>query len=168
MVVGDIKAQISEHMTRRRGQRVGLLFDEFNVFASSSVVDVVNKSRSAGFEALLSFQSLADIDVLDKGQEVRRQIIQNCNTLIVQLQNDAKDAEELARAIGTKPSMLLTQQVSTEGTTGLGSVRPEREFKVHPDQIKELRVGEAYVKRHTAKGVEVKKIWVRQPKAVRK
>jgi hypothetical protein len=168
LVVGDIKAQISEHMTRRRGQRVGLLFDEFNVFASASVVDVVNKSRAAGFEALLAFQSLADIDVLDKGPEIRRQIIQNCNTLIVQRQNDPKDAEELARALGTKPSMLVTQQITTEGTTGLGSVRPEREFRVHPDQIKELRVGEAFVKRHTAKGVDVRKVWVRRTQEVRK
>jgi hypothetical protein len=168
LVVGDIKAQISEHMARRRGQRVGLLFDEFNVFASASVVDVVNKSRAAGFEALLAFQSLADIDVLDKGPEIRRQIIQNCNTLIVQRQNDPKDAEELARALGTKPSMLVTQQITTEGSTGLGSARPEREFKVHPDQIKELRVGEAFVKRHTAKGVEVRKVWIRRPKESRK
>ncbi|MCL1874908.1 MAG: hypothetical protein FWF87_01455 [Synergistaceae bacterium] len=72
------------------------------------------------------------------------------------------------RALGTKPSMIVTQQVTTEGATGMGSVRPEREFKVHPDQIKELRIGEAYIKRHTIKSVEVKKVWIRQPKAARK
>jgi hypothetical protein len=165
LVVGDIKAQISEHMTRRRGQRVGLLFDEFNVFASATVVDVVNKSRAAGFEALLAFQSLADIDVLDKGEEIRRQIIQNCNTLIVQRQNDPQDAEELSRVMGTKNSMLITQQISTDGSTGMGSARPERAFKVHPDWIKELKVGEAYVKRHTSTGLEIKKVWIRQPKS---
>ena len=161
LVVADIKAQVSEHMQRRPGQRVGVLFDEFNVFASASVVDVVNKSRAAGFEALLAFQSLADIDVLPKGEEIRRQIIQSCNTLIIQRQNDPKDAEELALAFGTQPDMKMTYQVSTEGTTGLGSSRPVKEFKVHPDDIKELRVGEAYVKRHTPRGMEVKKVFIR-------
>ena len=165
LVVGDIKAQISEHMNRRRGQRVGLLFDEFNVFASSSVVDVVNKSRAAGFEALLAFQSLADIDVLDKGEEIRRQVIQSCNTLIIQRQNDPTDAEELARAIGTRDSYQMTYQMATEGATGLGSARPVKEFIVHPDDIKGLKTGESYVKRHTSKGLEVKKVWIRRPKA---
>ena len=164
LVVGDIKAQISEHMSRRRGQRVGLLFDEFNVFVSSSVVDVVNKSRAAGFEALLAFQSLADIDVLEKGEEIRRQIIQSCNTLIIQRQNDPTDAEELARAIGTRDSYQMTYQVETQGATGFGSARPVKEFIVHPDDIKGLRTGEAYVKRHTSKGLEVKKVWVRRPR----
>jgi hypothetical protein len=37
-----------------------------------------------------------------------------------------------------------------------------------PADAEELRVGEAYVKRHTAKGVEVQKVWIRQPKAARK
>ncbi|GHV47055.1 hypothetical protein FACS1894204_09890 [Synergistales bacterium] len=162
LIVADIKAQISYHGRHRAGQPVLLIFDEFNVFASGTVVDLVNKSRSAGFEAVLSFQSLADIDRLEYGEQIRRQIIQNCNTLIVHRQNDPLDAEELARAIGTKDSAIITQQISVEGATGLGSVRPERAFKVHPDQIKELKTGEAYIKRHTAKGMTVNKVYIRQ------
>jgi DNA helicase HerA-like ATPase len=162
LIVADIKAQISYHGRHRAGQPVLLIFDEFNVFASGTVVDLVNKSRAAGFEAVLAFQSLADIDRLEHGEQIRRQIIQNCNTLIVHRQNDPSDAEELARAIGTRDSIIITQQISTDGSTGLGSMRPEKAFKVHPDQIKELRVGEAFVKRHTDKGMTVNKVFIRQ------
>lgn len=161
LIIADIKTQISYHARHRSGQKVSLIFDEFNVFASGNVVDLVNKSRSAGFEAVLAFQSLADIDRLEHGAEIRRQIIQNCNTLIVQRQNDPSDAEELARAIGTKDDFQMTYQTSTDGITGLGSARAVKEFKVHPDVIKELKTGEAYVKRHTSKGMSIKKVWIK-------
>jgi DNA helicase HerA-like ATPase len=162
LVVADIKSQISYHARHRPGERVSLIFDEFNVFVSGGVVDLVNKSRAAGFEALLAFQSLADIDRLERGKEIRRQIIQNCNTLIVQRQNDPTDAEELANIIGTKTGLQYTFQVSDEGPTGLGSARPVKQYKQHPDEIKSLKVGQAIVKYHSPRGVEVAKIQVRE------
>jgi DNA helicase HerA-like ATPase len=161
LVIADIKSQISYHGRHRRGERVSLIFDEFNVFVSSGVVDLVNKSRAAGFEALLAFQSLADIDRLERGKEIRRQIIQNCNTLIVQRQNDPSDAEELANIIGTEETYQLTHQISDTGTTGLGSARNVKRYKHHPDEIKNLLVGQAIVKHHTNKGVKVDKIQIR-------
>lgn len=161
LVVSDIKSQISYHARHRPGQRVSLIFDEFNVFVSPGVVDLVNKSRAAGFEALLSFQSLADIDRLDKGKEIRRQIVQNCNTLIVQRQNDPADAEEIANILGTVSRYKLTHQVSVEGETGMGSARQVKQYRYHPDAIKNLRVGEAIIKYHTPRERRVEKIMVR-------
>jgi hypothetical protein len=161
LVIADIKAQISLHGRQRQGQRVSLIFDEFNVFVSSSVVDLVNKSRAAGFEALLAFQSLADIDRLDHGKDIRRQIIQNCNTLIVQRQNDPSDAEELANIIGTDESYQLTYQISEEGATGLGSARGVKKYIFHPDDIKKLKIGEAFIKYHTPQGRQSSKVIVR-------
>jgi hypothetical protein len=145
LVVNDIKSAVSVHM--RSGARpVSLIFDEFNVFASHEVVDIINKSRSAGFEALLSFQSLSDIDKLNQGEALRRQIIQNCNSLIVQLQNDAHDAEELAALFGTAQTTALTIQEDSLGGAGAGSRRLVHEYKVHPDWIKYLQTGQAFVK----------------------
>jgi hypothetical protein len=162
LVISDIKSQISYHARHRPGKRVSLIFDEFNVFVSGSVVDLVNKSRAAGFEALLAFQSLADIDRLEHGKDIRRQIIQNCNTLIVQRQNDPADAEELANVVGTEESFQLTYQISEEGSTGLGSARGVKRYKFHPDDIKKLRIGQALIKYHTAKGRQADRIIVRE------
>ena len=161
LVVADIKAQISYHGRHRPGERVSLIFDEFNVFVSGGVVDLVNKSRAAGFEAVLAFQSLADIDRLEHGKDIRRQIFQNCNNVIVQRQNDPSDAEELANIIGTEESYQLTHQITDEGATGVGSARAVKRYKRHPDEIKSLKVGQAIVKYHSEKGPKVEKIQVR-------
>lgn len=145
LVVNDVKNSVSNH-ARNGSKPVGLFFDEFNVFASHEVVDVINKSRSAGYEALLSFQSLADIDKLESGEALRRQIIQNCNSLIVQRQNDSKDAEELASLFGTYQTTETTYQKDMDGQAGAGSVRQVHEFRVHPDDIKNLGVGQAFLR----------------------
>lgn len=149
LIVNDLKSCVSAHQ-RRGGGPVSLFFDEFNVFASHEVIDVINKSRSAGFEAVLSFQSLSDIDKIKNGGEaLRRQIIQNCNTLICQLQNDSHDAEELSALFGTFESIGETVQVENGNTTGMSSFRKVREFFVHPDDIKRLGVGQAFIKMST-------------------
>lgn len=145
LVINDIKTCVSSHQ-RAGASPVSLIFDEFNVFATHEVVDVINKSRSAGFEALLSFQSLSDIDKLDKGQELRRQIIENCNTLIVQKQNDSQGAEELSSLFGTFEDVEATVQAEEDMVTGMQSYRKVRKFAVHPDDIKQLGVGEAFIK----------------------
>ncbi|MFP5222887.1 MAG: type IV secretory system conjugative DNA transfer family protein [Acidobacteriota bacterium] len=148
LIVNDLKTAISVHSRNSQAnpEPVALFFDEFNVFASHQVVDIINKSRSAGFEALLSFQSLSDIDKLESGEPLRRQIIQNCNTLIVQKQNDHKDAEELASLFGTKEALKSTAQSDDDEFTGMMSNRLVREFVVHPDDIKRLEVGQAFVR----------------------
>ncbi|MED4717761.1 type IV secretory system conjugative DNA transfer family protein, partial [Bacillus badius] len=160
LIINDIKTNVSRHSRTRKGERVTLIFDEFNVFVSEQVVDVINKSRSAGFEALLSFQSLADIDAVSV--PLRRQIIQNSNTLIVQRQNEATDAEELAKTLGTKDGYAHTFQTGEDGMTGQGSVRGIKEFWFHPDEIKELGQGMAIVKRQSSKGTIRKKVKIRK------
>ena len=145
LVVNDIKTCVSHH-AKNGAEPVGLFFDEFNVFASHEVIDIINKSRSAGFEAVLAFQSLSDIDKLNNGEALRRQIIQNCNNLIVQKQNDSKDAEELSKIFGTYETQELTVQEQKNGEAGAGSLRMVNKFRVAPDDIKRLQTGEAFVK----------------------
>jgi type IV secretory pathway TraG/TraD family ATPase VirD4 len=109
------------------------------------VVDLINKTRSKGFAAVIATQSLADLDICDSA--LKNQIVQNCNTLIVQRQNASYDAEELAKTIGTEETWLMTHQVDSNGGTGTGSLRFVRELMFHPDKIKRLQVGQAVIAR---------------------
>lgn len=144
LVVNDLKAAASRR--RATDGLVMTIYDEFNVFASPAVVDFINKSRGKGFAALIATQSLADLDVVDKS--LTKQIIQNCNTIIVQRQNDPSDAEQLAAVIGTEDTWDMTHQISDEvGHTGMGSTRLVKEYIAHPDMIKRLEVGQAFVVR---------------------
>jgi DNA helicase HerA-like ATPase len=142
LVINDLKAVASGRTCDQ--PLVLTVYDEFNVFARRNIVDLVNKTRSKGFAALIAAQSLADLDF---DPALKRQIIQNCNTLIIQRQNDSEDAEELSRIIGTEDAWVMTHQVASTGATGLGSLRLAREFVVHPDKIKRLHVGQAVIVR---------------------
>ncbi len=142
LVLIDAKKAIAKSFTQEQ-RRKYFLFDEINVYASPILIDLVNKSRSAGVTALLATQSMADLEAA-AGPAFKQQIIENCNNYIIMRQNSPEGAEELAGVLGTKTGMEITHQIGDGGEgTGRGSVKQVREFLYHPDIIKNLRTGEA-------------------------
>ena len=142
LVINDLKAMID-----RRGNNdkaVFALFDEFSVFAGEQVLNLVNMGRGKGLHAIFGTQGLADLDRVELS--FRNQILNCANTLICHRLNDQESAEAIAHWIGTRDAFTITAQLNTEkAQTGLGSVRVNKEFIVHPDTIKQgLRTGEAF------------------------
>lgn len=127
--------------------RVFYLFDEINVYASPSLINLINKSRSANITCILATQSLADLEYI-AGDAFKQQLIENCNNYILMRQNSAKSSEEWSKIIGTRPTMEVTYKIEqnyhvTE-SSGYGSAKKVREFIFHPDDIKSLKMGEAF------------------------
>lgn len=165
LVVTDLKGAAARQPNGAK--KIYTIFDEFNVFASRAVVDLIGKARSFGFHTVIGTQSPSDLEAAG-GPALLEQIIENCNTYIIQRQNSATNAEKLASIIGTEKSHEVTYQVQNRGLfgsshTGLGSVRQTKEFIVHPDEIKRLGTGEAILLRK-ASGFKVERIRVRQIK----
>lgn len=132
------------------------IFDEIDVYASSVLVDLINKSRSANVTCIPATQSLADLED-ETGDKFKNQIIENCNNYLILRQNSYKSAEEWAKTLGTKQTMQMTYQMNEEGSTKKGSSKRVREFIVHPDEIKAQGVGEAiYLSRDTKECQRVK------------
>ncbi|HAG07009.1 MAG TPA: hypothetical protein DCL13_02400, partial [Peptococcaceae bacterium] len=104
----------------------------------------------AGICAIIATQSLSDIEAA-AGKAVVNQIIDNCNVFTIHRQNSPESAEILAGIIGTREGVEVTRQVQSVAgivlETGLGSVRQVREYVVHPDEVKNLKTGEAIVVR---------------------
>jgi len=127
-------------------ERIFFIFDEINVYASKSLLDLVNKSRSANITCILATQSLSDLSAsVEDGEHFKQQVIENCNNYILVRQNSAINAEEWAAIIGTRQSMEVTYALETEqGHTGRGSARQTREFILHPDDIKNFKRGEGF------------------------
>ena len=117
------------------------IFDEINVYASKVLLDLINKSRSAGVTCFCASQSLSDLESA-VGESFKHQIIENCNNYFIMRQNSFKSAEECAKLIGTSEKMKMTYQLSDAEGTGKGSTRKTREFIVHPDEIKSQKTGE--------------------------
>ena len=128
-----------------KDKKVFVVFDEFSVFAGEQVLNVINMGRSTGLHAVIATQSLSDLGraVKDGQDHFIRQILTNCNNLLVHRANAPEDAQLLSELIGTKDSNQYTAQTSVEGTTGMGTIKKTRAFIYHPDTIKNLKQGEA-------------------------
>ena len=128
-------------------QKTFFIMDEINVYATTALTDLVNKSRSAGVTCVLATQSLSDLDFAC-GEAYKEQIIENCNNYIVMRQNSGVNAEKWANILGTRATMEVTYQLQQRGLetseTGFGSARRVREFLYHPDDIKTLQTGKGF------------------------
>ena len=126
------------------GRRTFFIFDEISSYASNSMLDLVNKSRSANVTCILATQSLSDLDSTN-GTYFKEQIIENCNNYIVLRQNSSVNAEHWAGILGTRNTMEVTYQLQQKNlntsSTGFGSARRVREYLYHPDDIKTLPTG---------------------------
>ena len=124
-------------------RRKFFIYDEISSYASNSLLDLVNKSRSANVTCVLATQSLSDLDAVS--EHFKEQVIENCNNYIVLRQNSSSNAEQWAGILGTRNTMEVTHQLQQRGLstseTGFGSARLVREFFYHPDEIKILQTG---------------------------
>lgn len=137
------------------------IFDEINTYATTALLNLVNKSRSANVTCILASQSLADLENTEGGESFKQQVIENCNNYLILRQNTFKSAEEWAKNIGTVERMKMTYQIQENDTFGKGSARRTHEFIIHPDIIKNQRTGQAvFVSKDTG---EIEKIQVHKP-----
>lgn len=143
LIINDIKALLASLLTQAEKIPLYTIFDEFSLFAGDQIINLINQGRSAGVHAVLSTQSLSDI--LQQGNDALvGQILNNTNNYLIQRQNNPHDAEILANLIGTESSFEVTAQLSAkQENSGLGSVKQTREFIIHPDDIKRLKLGQA-------------------------
>ena len=143
LILIDAKKAIG-NLFKSNIERTFFILDEINVYATTVLTDLVNKSRSAGVTCILSTQSLSDLDFAC-GSAFKEQIIENCNNYILMRQNSGENAEHWAKTLGTAPTVDVTYQLKQQGLdtseTGFGSARNVREFLYHPDDIKTLQTG---------------------------
>ena len=137
-------------------KRTFIILDELNAYASPALVNLYNKSRSAGVTCIGAVQSMSDLDNA-AGIAFRNQILENSNNYVIMRQNAPDDAELCAKILGTTEKMQLTYQISQLKETELGTAKRVREFIIHPDEIKSFDVGEGvFLSRDTGKCDKIK------------
>jgi hypothetical protein len=67
------------------------------------------------------------------------------NTFVIHELTDPTDAEPIAGLFSTTSSVEYTAQIVDHQRTGSASSRSVRQFRLHPEWLKNLGVGEAYV-----------------------
>lgn len=121
--------------------------DEFAAISRDRVASLFGRGRSAGLSLVLSTQSIGDLRAGSLDEAFCDQVVDNLSSLIVFRQSTPDNAEYLAGLFGTTDSWSSTQS-QANGLTGLvqaGSRRRVKEYVVHPDEIKSLQVGRAFV-----------------------
>lgn len=136
-------------LDRSRSQRPLYVYaDEFYTFAYEGFTDAVNKLRDANVSILLAHQTFSDLEKVSK--EYASGIWDNTRNKIVLYQNDPDVCERLAKALGTTKGVELTVRRSVDSflnsySTLESSSREVDAYRCHPNRIKSLRCGQAYL-----------------------
>lgn len=156
MIILDVNSLVAHQQATGR-KDVFAVYDEISAYMDARLVDLVNKSRSAGMRCILSTQTLSDIDAVDP--VLTEQIISNVNIIATGRVNSAIDAERLSNIFGTYHDQEITQQIEKKNNmrkyeANMGTIREVEKFKVHPNDIKNLQMGEVYlVRKMTEDGI---------------
>ena len=128
------------------GRPLSVYFDEIGSLITPQFIELQNKCRGAGIRLSFACQSTADIDRVDP--HLTKQVIENAANLFIFKQRVEDSVKFLSESIGTVPSTKKTYQTDDEKKSGVGSLREVNGLIVHPDLIKNLRVGQCILVRH--------------------
>lgn len=148
----DLGAVGDRLLAENYGEHGGLFIagvDEFSGLGGSTMTGLFQRLRAAGGGLFVCTQDLADLQ--DVSDAFLAAVLTNTNVLIAH--RTKASAEQVAELLGTYEGWEETLQVQEDidvlGTTtagsGVGSLRQVDRFKVHPNQLRDLGVGEAVV-----------------------
>jgi hypothetical protein len=122
-----------------------LIIDEFASFATPDFGEFIEKARGAGISIIVAYQSRKSLDHIE--QNLALKINENTATKIAFQIQDSEDVEWFCSLLGTKKATKETYQAEDgifwDSKTGMKSVREVEEYVIHPNQIKNLKLGQA-------------------------
>ena len=127
-----------------------VLLDEFGSVmegnAARRALGILGRARSAGGQAIVVTQSAADVPSATGNEALRESLADNFSAFVVHRQTSAESREWVSKLMGTRELWASTDRTVGGGRAeGTGSRRRVREFRVRPDSLQELKVGQAYV-----------------------
>lgn len=123
-----------------------VFIDEFASFATPDFIHLLDKARGAGVSIVLAHQSRADLKEVTPNFAER--IEENTASKVIFQVQSGDDAEKFSSMIGTYTRYADTEQMSDgflfgDQATGVKSRREVEAFEVHPNEFKQLGLGEA-------------------------
>jgi len=151
MIIQDIRAvssHIQTNVTAFNRHFFPVFIDDASSFLELNFLDLLNKCRASGFAITILHQSPGDL-VFRGAPTFAQQVIENTNIKIVLRQDDPYSVDKFTKIAGTRRAMISTyqtqEQILGKGLTGAGSVREGQTFRIEPDLIRALKIGEAVV-----------------------
>ena len=118
-----------------------IIVDEFSKLSDrpGAAVDLVERARSFNVAVVLIAQTWASLGPDDT---IRNRLAGTVGTVIA---HQLKQPDDVAALAGTEWVLERTEQTHTLDHTGLGSQRAGNRYVVHPDDIRRLQQGEAFI-----------------------
>ncbi len=113
-----------------------IIMDELSFTFNSRLSALYATARSTGAQIVSATQSLADLN--EVSDTLCEKLIENSNAYAIFRQNSATDAEECSKILGTKNKAKVTQKADGNRYDPSGTAQITKEYKVHPDLIKEM------------------------------
>lgn len=123
-----------------------IFIDEFGAVVTQEFIELQNKCRDAGIEITVAMQTTSDINKVDP--ELTSQIFECASNIFVLKQRLDSSASYFSDSIGTFLTKKKTVRFEDDEQTDMGSEREVHELIVHPDIIKNLRIGQCVLLRH--------------------
>ncbi len=138
-----LRSQVNSKVSKENP--IAVFFDEFGALVTPRFIELENKCRGAGIDLTMAVQTVADIDSINP--ELTIQVMENCSNWFILKQRVSSSAEMLSEAIGTILSKKQTEMTENGEKAGRGTEREVHELAVHPDIIKNLRIGQCVLLR---------------------
>jgi conjugal transfer pilus assembly protein TraD len=130
---------------------ISVYIDEAGAILTDDYIDLLSKCRASGVQLCTAQQTLADLDAISP--TLSRRCLEESSNIFIQKQAVDQDCLTLASMIGTFLSEKKTKQIDDGYTTSKGSLRETFEYLVHPNVIKDIRVGQAILVQHNPKKI---------------
>ncbi len=147
MVISDINSSFAEFT---EWKKCFCIFDEFASYASSNLAEAISLHRSNGMHAVIGSQSITTVKLKSfDTKRVAEELLACCNSYIIHKLNHSDDVNIFANIIGTKTAYAVTTNINSSNINSV-SIKSEDQFKIKPQQIKDLITGTAIVYKKTS------------------
>jgi hypothetical protein len=150
LVVQDLVSASGDRLASSDGAPLALAtigIDEFSALGADHVLALLARGRESGMSVLVATQEMVDLERAAPG--FRDQVIGVAAIKIIHRQDTPRSAEMIAQMAGTERVWEETRQTASRllfgYDTGHGTRREVERFVIHPNEIKNLRTGEAIV-----------------------
>lgn len=150
LIIQDLKTVSSELREDPSPQPMQIFIDEFSAIGSDNIIGFVNKSRDAKMPVTLATQALGDLKRVNAA--FLDQLIGIISSFIIHRANKDDDAEVYAGLTGKTIKKKFVQSVEHKrgkldamgkgSGTGAGRVEEVEDYRVSPNEIQELKMGE--------------------------
>ncbi len=129
---------LTDFIGRRQGRPAVILIDEFGAFGNENIIRVLNMARSFQLGVILATQNEATL-----GEEPTRSLILNGVGTHFLMQSN--QPESIAQLAGTILGLEATTHFEEGQAVNKGGVRLQHQFKVQPNDVRQLLPGEGFL-----------------------